>query len=34
MRQGAEQEAGEDDAQTGNRGGLIALRPYPERRVA
>ena len=34
MRQGAEQEPGEDDAQSGNRGGLMALRPEPGHRGA
>jgi hypothetical protein len=34
MRQGAQQEPGEDDAQTGNGAGLMALRPEPGRRGA
>jgi hypothetical protein len=34
MRQRAQQQPGEDEAQTGNRGGLMALRPEPGRRVA
>lgn len=34
MRQEAEQETGEDDVQGGDRGGLMALRPEPERRAA
>jgi hypothetical protein len=34
MRQGAQQEPGEEEAQSGNRAGLMALRPEPGHRGA
>jgi hypothetical protein len=34
MRQGAEQQPGEDETPTGNRAGLMALRPEPGRHGA